>query len=56
MIGEPGNRNTSRICSHFVDDLEQYQEIHKVLKDTNEIIVQASNDTRTATECRNVPK
>ena len=47
MIGEPGNRNASGICSHFADNLKQYQEIHKVLKDMNEIIVQASHDTRT---------
>ena len=47
MIGEPGNRNASGICSHFADDLKQYQEIHNVLKDMNEIIVQVSHDTRT---------
>ena len=31
--------------SLFVDDLKQYQESHKTLKDVNEIIVQATHDT-----------
>ena len=44
-MGERGNRNMSRTHSLFVDDLKQYQEIHKVLKYVNEIIVQASHDT-----------
>ena len=35
-MGEPGNRKVSRSLS--ADDLKQYQEIHKVLKDVNEII------------------
>ena len=43
--GEPGNRDVSRTHSLFVDDLKQYQENHKALKDVNEIIVQASHDT-----------
>ena len=30
-----------------MDDLRQYQESHKVLKDVNEVIVQASHDTAT---------
>ena len=45
QIGEPGNRDVSRTHSLFVDDLKQYQENHKALKDVNEIIVQASYDT-----------
>ena len=43
-MGEPGNRIVHRTHSLFVDDLEQYQESHKTLKDVNEIIVQASHD------------
>ena len=31
--------------SFFVDNLKVYQESHKSLKDVNEMIVQASNDT-----------
>ena len=42
---EPGNRNVSRTHSLFVDDPKQYQKSHKVLKDLNQIIVQASHDT-----------
>ena len=42
---EPGNRNVRRTHSLFVDDLKQYQEIHKVLKNVNQIIVQTSHDT-----------
>ena len=44
-MGEPGNRDVERIHSLFVDDLKVYQESHKILKDVNEMIVQASNDT-----------
>ena len=44
-MGEPGKRVISRTHSLFVDDLKVYQEIHKALKDVNEIIVQASHDT-----------
>ena len=34
-------------CTHslFVDDLKLYQKNHKTLKDVNEMIVKASNDT-----------
>jgi hypothetical protein len=46
-MGEPGNRNVNRTHSLFVDDLKQYQESHKLLKDVNEAIVQASQDTVT---------
>ena len=42
---EPENRNMSRTYSLFVDDLKEYQESHKVLKDMKEIIVQANYDT-----------
>ena len=43
-MGEPGNRFVLRTHSLFVDDMKQYQESHKVLKDVNEIILQASHD------------
>ena len=43
-MGEPGNRIVHRTHSLFVDDLKQYQESHKMLKDVNQIIVQASHD------------
>ena len=38
-------RDIKRTHSLFVDDLTVYQETHKTLKDVNEMIVQASNDT-----------
>ena len=44
-MGEPSNRNVNKTHSLFVDDLKQYQENDKVLKDVNEVIVQASHDT-----------
>ena len=44
-MGEPGNKIVHRTHNLFVDDLKQYQESHKTLKDVNEIIVQASHDT-----------
>ena len=44
-MGEPGNRDVSRTHNLFEDDLRQYQENQKALKDVNEIIVQASYDT-----------
>ena len=44
-MGPPGQRDIKRTHSLFVDDLKQYQENHKALKDVNEIIVQASHDT-----------
>ena len=44
-MGEPGNREVSRMHSLFADDLKENQENHKALKDVNEITVQASHDT-----------
>ena len=44
-MGEPGMRNVNRTHSFFVDDLKVYQESHDLLKEINEIIVQASFDT-----------
>ena len=41
----PGARDVKRKHSLFVDDLKAYQESHKVLRDANEMIVQASHDT-----------
>ena len=44
-MGKPGKRGVKGTRSLFVDDLKVYQENHKTLKDVNEMIVQASNDT-----------
>ena len=44
-MGAPGNRSISRTHSLFIDDLKQYQESHEIIKEVNEIIVQASLDT-----------
>ena len=44
-MGPPGNRDVSRTHSLFVDDLKVYQGSHEILRDINEIIVQASHDT-----------
>ena len=44
-MGEPGKRDVSRTHSLFVDDLKVYQESHSLLKEINEVIVQASLDT-----------
>ena len=44
-MGQPEKRDIKRTHSLFVDDLTVYQETHKTLKDVNEMIVQASNDT-----------
>ena len=41
-MGEPGKRDVSRL---FVDDLKVYQESHNLLKEINEVIVQASLNT-----------
>ena len=41
----PGNRDVSRTHSLFIDDLKVYQESHKIFRDVNEVIVQASHDT-----------
>ena len=45
-MGELSNCIKKRTHSIFVDDLKVYQESHNVLKNVNEIIVQASHDTR----------
>ena len=44
-MGAPGSRSISRTHSLFIDDLKQYQESHEIIKEVNEIIVQASLDT-----------
>ena len=44
-MGQPGKRDVKRTHSLFVDDLKVYQVSHKTLKDVNEMIVLASNDT-----------
>ena len=44
-MGEPGKRDVSRTHNLFVDDLKVYQESHNLLKEINEVIVQASLDT-----------
>ena len=44
-MGQPGKRDVKRTHSLFADDLEVYQESHKTLKDVNEMIIQASNNT-----------
>ena len=44
-MGLPGHRDTKRTFSLSLDDLKQYQENQKALKDENEIVVQASHDT-----------
>ena len=43
-MGAPGNRSISRTHSLFIDDLKHYQESHEIIKEVNEIIVQASLD------------
>ena len=43
-MGQPGKRDLKRSHSLPEDDLKVYQEIHKTLKDVNEMIVQTSND------------
>ena len=44
-MGAPGSLSISRTHSLFIDDLKQYQESHEIIKNVNEIIVQASLDT-----------
>ena len=44
-MGTPANRIISRTHSLFINDLKQYQESHEIIKEVNEIIVQASLDT-----------
>ena len=45
-VGEQRNKEVKRTHIFFVDDLKVYQESHKILKEVNKIIVQASHDTR----------
>ena len=45
-MGPPGSRDVSQTHSLFVDDLKVYQESHEILRDVNEVFVQASHDTR----------
>ena len=44
-MGPPGSRNVSRTHSLFGNDLKVYQKSHEILRDVNEVIVQASHDT-----------
>ena len=44
-MGPPGNRDISKTDSLVVDDLKVYHESHEILRDVNEVIVQASHDT-----------
>ena len=44
-MGQPGKRDEKRTHSFFVDDLKVYLESHKTLKNVNEMIAQANNDT-----------
>ena len=46
MMRIPDNRTVRRTHSLFIDDLKVYQENHDRLKAANEMIVQASHDTR----------
>ena len=43
-MGQPRKGDVKRTHILFVDNLKVYQETHKILKDVNEIILQASND------------
>ena len=45
-IDPPGKREIKRTHSLLIDDLTTYQKNHRTLKMTNEILVQASMDTR----------
>ena len=54
---QPGKKNLKCTHSFFLHDLKVYQESHKNLKDVNEVIVQAINDTSAcyrATKCAEV--
>ena len=44
-MSPPESRDVSRTHDLFVDDLKVYQESHEILRDVNEVIVQASHDT-----------
>ena len=46
-MSPPGNRDVRRTHSLFIDDLKVYQESHKILRDFNEVIVQANHDSGT---------
>ena len=56
-MGELGKRNVSRTHSLFVDDLKVFLESHTLLKESNEVIDQASLDTGTcygASKCAEI--
>ena len=44
-MGLSGSRDVSGTHSLFVDKLKVYQEKHKIHRDINEVIVQASHNT-----------
>ena len=44
-MSPPENRGVSKTHSLFVADLKVYQESHEILRDVNEVILQASHDT-----------
>ena len=44
-MGQPGKREVKRTQSLFINDLKVYQDSHKILKDVNKTIVQASHDS-----------
>ena len=44
-IGPSGSRDVSRTHGLLVDDLKVYQKSHEILRDINEVIIQASHDT-----------
>ena len=44
-MGAPGNWSISRTHSLLIEDMKQYQESHEIIKEVNQIIVQASLDT-----------
>ena len=43
-MGLPGSRDVSRTHSLFADDLKVHQESHEILRDLNQVIVQASHN------------
>ena len=45
IMSPPENRGVSKTHSLFVADLKVYQESHEILRDVNEVILQASHDT-----------
>ena len=44
-MGAPRNRSISRTHSLYIDDLKKYQESQEIIKEVNQIIVQANLDT-----------